>query len=446
MTRVQKVSFLLLLILLVVGGGFWYVTRGQTATLPMASVVGRTPQIIAPSTETFPTINIAKPVGWADGQMPTPAAGLSVNLFADGLDHPRWMTRLANGDVLVAESNKPPATESPSLFRRIQTFFMGRAGAGGASANRITLLRDADGDGRAEQRSVLLEGLNSPFGMAVVGDTLFVGNTDALMAYPFRVGQTRIDAPGRRVIALPSGTPNNHWTRNVIASPDGSRLYVTVGSNSNIGENGLESEEGRAVVLEVDPATGRHRVFTSGLRNPNGLAWEPQTNRLWTVVNERDMLGGDLVPDYLALVEEGAFYGWPWNYWGGYEDKRVQPARPDLREYTRRPDYALGPHVAALGLTFAEGAQLGGQFTSGAFIGLHGSWNRKPPSGYKVIYVPFNAGGFPTGAPVDVLTGFLDEDGNARGRPVGVILDRTGSLLVADDTGNRIWRVSGRAQ
>lgn len=417
-------------------------TRGQGADLAVQAVMGPKPTIARPETETIPTVEIADPVGWAKGEAPTPAQGLRVNAFAQGLDHPRWLYRLPNGDVLVAEANRPPREESGGLKQWIMGLLMGRAGAGVPSANRITLLRDANGDGVAEARSVFIEGLNSPFGMALVGDTLYVANTDSLVAFPYALGDTRITAKPEKIIDLPATQPNNHWTRNVIANADGTRLYVTVGSNSNIGENGMDSEQRRAAVLEVDPATKRSRVFAGGLRNPNGLAWEPNSNALWTTVNERDMLGGDTPPDYMTRLEFGDFYGWPWSYWGGYVDRRVEPQRPDLLEYTARPDYALGAHTAPLGLAFAEGAQLGPRFASGAFVGLHGSWNREPLSGYKVIFVPFGANGYPNGPPVDVLTGFLNEDGEARGRPVGVILDRTGALLVADDVGNKIWRVS----
>ena len=423
--------------------GWFFFLRGQSATLSVEAVTGVKPTITRPTNESIPTVNIADPVGWKQGEMPTPAAGLKVQPFATGLDHPRWMTLLPNGDVLVAESNKPKGESGGSFTQRIMGWLMGRAGAGVPSANRISLLRDANGDGIAEQKFALLEGLNSPFGMALVGETLYVGNTDALMAFPFKVGETKISARGRKIIDLPATQPNNHWTRNVIANADGTRLYVTVGSNSNIGENGMETEVNRAAILEVDPKTGRRRVFASGLRNPNGLAWEPVSGTLWTTVNERDMLGGDLAPDYLTQVNEGDFFGWPWAYWSGYPDKRVQPERPDMLEYTRRPDYALGPHTASLGLAFADRAQLGRRFASGAFIGQHGSWNRKPASGYKVIFVPFGPDGFPAqnAKPIDVLTGFL-VDGDARGRPVGTIIDGKGALLVADDVGNAVWRVS----
>jgi glucose/arabinose dehydrogenase len=419
---------------------FW-LTRPDEARLPVEAVMGKNPEITAPRRQRVPTVAIAEPVGWNGGQ-PTAAQGLAVNAFASGLDHPRWLYRLANGDVLVAETNSPPR-EGGGITGWVMRVLMGRAGAGTPSANRITLLRDADGDGVAEQRSALVEGLNSPFGMAVVGDWLYVGNTDALVRYPFRMGQTRITAAPEKIVDLPGG--ENHWTRNIIASPDGNRIYVAVGSASNIAEKGLELETNRATILEVTPETRDVRIFASGLRNPVGMAWNPTSNALWTVVNERDMLGSDLPPDYLTQVDFGGFYGWPYSYWGGYEDRRVEPRRPDLLEYTRRPDYALGAHTASLGLTFADGISLGQRFANGAFIGQHGSWNRVPPSGYKVVFVPFAANGFPVpdAKPVDVLTGFLTDDGKARGRPVGVTGDRTGALLVADDVGNVIWRVSG---
>jgi glucose/arabinose dehydrogenase len=317
---------------------------------------------------------------------------------------------------------------------------MKRAGAEVKSADRITLLRDADGDGVAEVRSVLLQGLTSPFGMALVGETLFIANADAVVKVPFQAGQTQITATPAKVVDLPSKI-NHHWTKNLIASADGKKLYVTVGSNSNIGENGMENEEGRAAIWEVDAQSGQHRVYASGLRNPNGMAWEPGSGKLWTVVNERDELGNDLVPDYLTAVEEGAFYGWPWSYFGQNVDERVQPQKPDMVAKARMPDYALGAHVAPLGLAIADSSAMAGKFGAGAFIGNHGSWNRKPPSGYKVVFVSF-VNGQPQGLPRDVLTGFLSEDGKALGRPVGVALDKSGALLVADDVGNAVWRVA----
>jgi glucose/arabinose dehydrogenase len=364
-----------------------------------------------------------------------------VSAYATGLDHPRWLYRLPNGDVLVAESAAPPSKgDRGGPIRWIQSLIMKRAGASAPSPNQIVLLRDADGDGDVDDRGVFLGGLDSPFGMVLVGDALYVANAGALVRFPYRNGETHISAPAEKVAELPGGPINHHWTKNVIANADGSRLYVTVGSNSNVAENGLENEKNRAAILEIDPATGESRIFASGLRNPNGLAWQPQSGELWTTVNERDELGSDLVPDYMTAVREGDFYGWPYSYFGGHVDARVEP-RPDLVARARVPDYALGPHTASLGLTFYTDALLPARYRNGAFIGQHGSWNRKPPSGYKVVFVPFE-NGRPAGALEDVLTGFVDGDGRARGRPVGVITDRTGALLIADDVGNAVWRVA----
>ncbi|WOK35555.1 sorbosone dehydrogenase family protein [Sphingomonas sp. C3-2] len=437
----KPIIIITLVLLAVFAGAIYFVGKGEPAQLSVEAVTGAKPEISVPNRERFPLVNIAKPVGWEQGAMPTPAKGLTVNAFADKLDHPRWMYLLPNGDVLVAETNSPPRVKD-GITDWVMGVLMGRAGAGSSSANRITLLRDSNGDGVADQRSVFLQGLNSPFGMALIGETLYVANTDAVLAFPYKEGETSIAAKGTKIVDLPGGY--NHWTRNLLPTEDGKRLYVTVGSASNIGERGMDKEVNRAAVLEVDPAKKSFRIFATGLRNPNGLAYEPVSGALWTTVNERDMLGGDLVPDYMTRVEFGADYGWPNSYWGGYEDLRVEPRRPDRLEYVKRPDYALGPHVAALGLAFADGVNLGPDYANGAFIGLHGSWNRKPLSGYKVVYVPFGKTGYPLtdAKPQDFLTGFLDADGKARGRPVGVIADRTGGLLVADDVGNAIWRVS----
>jgi glucose/arabinose dehydrogenase len=390
-------------------------------------------------------VKIAPAKGWKDGQTPAAANGLSVAAFARGLDHPRSLYVLPNGDVLVAETNAP---KRPDDNRGIKGWFFKRyqkaAGAGVPSANRITLLRDADGDGVAELRSVFLSGLNSPFGMALVGDLLYVANTDAVMRFPYVTGETRIAAPATMLVALPAGRINHHWTKNLVASSDGRRLYVGVGSNSNAAENGIEHETGRAAVWEIDLATGAHRVFASGLRNPVGLAWEPERDTLWASVNERDELGSDLVPDYMTAVREGGFYGWPYSYFGAHVDRRVNPRRPDLVASAIVPDYALGPHTSSLGLTYSRGpggAEPPAPFDHGMFVGQHGSWNRNPKSGYKVIFVRF-AAGVPNGIPLDVLTGFVDDHGNARGRPVGVAVDRCGALLVADDVGNTVWRVT----
>jgi glucose/arabinose dehydrogenase len=365
-----------------------------------------------------------------------------VNAFATELDHPRWLYVLPNGDVLVAETNAPPR---PDNARSVRAWFMKRtvkrAGAGTPSANRITLLRDGDRDGAAELKTTFIEDLNSPFGMALIDGDFYVANTDAVVRFAYRDGETRITERGQRIAELPAGERNHHWTKNLIARPDGSRLYVTVGSNSNVAEHGMDDEERRAAILEIDRATGATRVFATGLRNPNGLAWQADTGALWTVVNERDEIGSDLVPDYLTSVRDGGFYGWPYSYFGGNVDQRVQPQRPELVARALVPEYALGPHTASLGLSFYEGSLLPARYRGGAFIGQHGSWNRDPKIGYKVVFVRFTAGQ-PTGPLEDVLSGFLDENDTAQGRPVGVAVDREGALLVADDVGNVVWRVA----
>nr|WP_295376526.1 sorbosone dehydrogenase family protein [Pseudoxanthomonas sp.] len=408
------------------------------------SEIGPNPRLPAPQKRWLPTVNIAPAVGWPEGATPAAAEGLAVQAFARGLDHPRWLYVLPNGDVLVAETNAPPKPgEKGGLRNWFMKRTMAKAGAGVPSANRITLLRDADGDGIAETRHVLLSDLFSPFGMALVGDQLYVANADAVVRVPYRTGQTRIDARPVKVTDLPGGPINHHWTKSLVASADGRTLYVGVGSNSNVGENGMANETDRAAVLAIDIASGQRRMYASGLRNPVGLAFEPGTGALWVVVNERDEIGDQLVPDYLTRVREGAFYGWPYSYYGAHVDARVKPQEPARVARAIAPDYALGAHVAALGLAFARGDALPERFREGAFIGLHGSWNRSEPSGYKVVFVPF-AHGQPAGSPIDLLSGFLDADGNARGRPVGVAFDRTGALLVADDVGNVVWRVAPR--
>ena len=415
---------------------------GESSTLKVSDGTGPSPRLPEPNKTLIPTVNIAPAIGGPDGAKPTAAPGTQVAAFAEGLDHPRWLYVLPNGDVLVAETNAPPKPDDAKGIRGwVMEKVMGRAGAGVPSPNRITLLRDADHDGVAETRTVFLENLNSPFGMTLVGNDLYVADSDKLLRFPYQPGETAIKAQGSKVVDLPGGPLNHHWTKNVVASKDGSKLYVSVGSNSNVGENGLEAEQGRAAIWEVDRASGQHRIFASGLRNPNGMAWEPQSGKLWTAVNERDEIGSDLVPDYITSVKDGGFYGWPFSYYGQHVDVRVKPQNPDLVAKAIAPDYAVGPHTASLGLTFAEGSKLPAPFSNGAFIGQHGSWNRKPHSGYKVIFVPFEAGQ-PKGQPVDVLTGFLDKDEKAMGRPVGVVIDQQGDLLVADDVGNKVWRVS----
>ncbi len=410
---------------------------------PDGATYGANPTLVEPH-QRFgsPVVNIAPAVGWPEGAKPTAPQGFAVQAFASGLDHPRWLYRLPNGDVLVAESNAPPKPEEKQGGIRgwVMGLVMKRAGAGVPSANRITLLRDADGDGVAETKTAFLENLMSPFGMALVGDRLFVANADAVVAFPYQTGQTRIDAAPVKLADLPAGR-NHHWTKSLVASADGTRLYVGVGSNSNIGENGLDEEVDRAAILEIDVATGTRRVFASGLRNPVGLAWEPASGSLWTAVNERDELGNDLVPDYMTSVRDGGFYGWPWSYYGQTVDRRVKPENPQAVASALRPDYALGAHTASLGLHFYDGASFASTYRGGAFIGQHGSWNREPKAGYKVVFVPFS-GGRPAGPPQDFLTGFLNDEGEALGRPVGVITDRTGALLVADDVGDVIWRVA----
>jgi glucose/arabinose dehydrogenase len=418
---------------------------GDTATLPVRDGTGAHPELPAPDKTLFPTVKTARAVGWPAGAKPIAATGLAVKAYARGLDHPRWLYTLPNGDVLVAETNAPP---KPDDSKGIKGWFakriMAGAGANVPSANRITLLRDTTGDGIADTRTVFLASLHSPFGMALVGHTLYVADTDALLSFPYVRGETAITAAPTKVMDLPAGTINHHWTKNVIASPDGSKLYITVGSNSNAGENGLAVERDRARILQLDIASGRSRVFATGLRNPNGMGWQPQTGALWVAVNERDELGSDLVPDYMTAVKDSGFYGWPFSYFGQHVDIRAQPQNPDMVAKAIAPDYALGPHTASLGLAFYTGGLLPAHYDNGAFIGQHGSWNRNPRSGYKVVFVPF-AHGEPAGAPEDVLSGFLNKDGQAQGRPVGVATDGKGALLIADDVGNIVWRVAPAA-
>ncbi|MBI5131477.1 MAG: sorbosone dehydrogenase family protein [Rhodopseudomonas palustris] len=419
---------------------------GDQASLTKGEDYGASPKLAEPAKTLLPTVNIAPAVGFAAGEKPKPAEGMSVTAFATGLDHPRTIHVLPNGDVLVAETNAPERPEQgKGIKRRIAEYVMGRAGARTPSANRIRLLRDADGDGVAEIRTTFLDGLNSPFGMALVGNDFYVANTDGIMRFPYNSGDTRITAAGTKLADLPGGPLNHHWTKDLIASPDGTKLYATSGSNSNVGEHGMDKEVNRAAVLEIDRQSGATRLFASGLRNPNGPAWEPQTGKLWVVVNERDEIGSDLVPDYMTSVQDGGFYGWPYSYFGQNVDERIQPPRPDLVAKAIVPDYALGNHTASLGLTFNTGDLFPADMKGGAFVGQHGSWNRKPHSGYKVIYVPFE-GGKPSGPPRDILTGFLNDKQEALGRPVGVAMDARGALLVADDVGNAIWRVAPAGQ
>jgi glucose/arabinose dehydrogenase len=415
---------------------------GEPDIVAAEQTFGPSPTLPAPQKSWIPTVNVAKAIGWPSGAKPVAAKGMAVNAFASGLDHPRTVYVLPNGDVLVTETNAPPKPDDGSGIKAwAEHFVMSRAGAITPSANRITLLRDADGDGIAETRSVFIQGLHSPFGMVLVGNDFYVADSDAILKFPYHDGDTKITAPGVKLADLPAGTINHHWTKDLTASPDGTKLYATVGSNSNVGENGIEAETNRAAVLEVDRESGRWCVFASGLRNPNGPSWQPQSGALWVAVNERDELGNNLVPDYMTSVKDGGFYGWPYSYFGQHVDDRVAPQRPDLVAKAIAPDYALGAHTASLGLTFNTGNLFPQDMAGGAFVGQHGSWNRKPRAGYKVIFVPF-ANGKPSGEPRDILTGFLNDKGEAQGRPVGVRIDKQGALLVADDVGNAVWRVT----
>jgi glucose/arabinose dehydrogenase len=424
-------------------GGVYFYSQ-EAATIAIEDGYGPDPALPPPNPRPIPTVNVARAAKWPEDLTPAAAEGLKVNALAKDLDHPRMIHVLPNGDILVAESNAPAREEQSFSFRSwVVGLVMGRAGATVKSADRITLLRDADNDGFAEIRETFLQGLHSPFGMTLANGKLYVANADSIVAVPYVDGNTRATAAPEKVADLPGGPINHHWTKDVIASPDGTKLYVTVGSNSNVGENGMEAEKDRAGVLEIDLATGQRRVFASGLRNPNGISWNPESGELWVAVNERDEIGSDLVPDYMTSVKDGGFYGWPYSYYGQNLDERVKPQNPELVAKAIKPDYALGPHTASLGLTFNTASLLGPEYRNGAFIGQHGSWNRKPRSGYKVIYVPF-ANGKPNGPPRDILTGFLSEQDEALGRPVGVAIAKTGALLVADDVGNTIWRVTRR--
>ncbi len=442
MTKTKRLILIALVLLVAAAVGLYVLLTHEKATLAFDKITGAQPTLVEPNKTLLPTMAVAPAIGWKTGQTPTPASGLAVKAFAQGLSHPRWLYVLPNGDVLVAESNSPPRDADNGgggVVGWVMNTLMSRAGAGAPSANRITLLRDADGDGVAELKTVLIGGLSSPSGMALLNGQLYIANTDSLVRVPFTPGQTKISAKPVLVATLPGG--QNHWARNVVVAPDGKSLFVSVGSATNIAEKGLALEAKRAAIWQIDLATGTDRIYASGLRNANGMAFEPDSGNLFTVVNERDMIGSDLVPDYLTEVQFGGFYGWPWYYWGGVIDARVPEPDDDLQSYVIRPDYALGPHVAALGLTFAKGAMLGTRYASGAFIGEHGSWNRRPLSGYKVVFVPF-AQGKPSGKPVDVLTGFLSADDKAHGRPVGVAIGQRGELLVSDDVGNTVWRVA----
>jgi len=418
----------------------------ETAPDPKTQI-GARPDLPALQQYLVPPMHVASVIGWKQGEKPKVPDALQINALATGLQHPRSLYVLPNGDILVVES-KAPGTEP---IKRPKDFIMkwveswATSGGDTGESNRITLLRDANGDGKPEMQSVFLDHLHSPFGVALIGNDLYIANTDAIVRYPYHEGDTKITQPGQTLIQLPGGPIDHHWTKSLVASPDGTLLYVGVGSNSNITENGIEAEKNRAAILEVERTTGRWRIFASGLRNPNGLTFEPQSHQLWAVVNERDEIGPNLVPDYLTSVKDGGFYGWPYSYFGQNVDPRVQPQRPDLVSKAIAPDYALSSHVAPLGLAFSAGASLPSAYRGGAFIGEHGSWNRPQLNGYKVVYVPF-ADGHPNGQAQDVVTGFLNEDEKSRGRPVGLAIDKSGALLIADDVGNTVWRVTGSGQ
>lgn len=444
----RKIAIALVVILALAAGGFWFLSRGDTADLSVEEVAGTEPVLQEGDPQSFPTVQIAEPVGWQKDEAPTPAEGLEVARFAEGLDHPRILYALPNGDVLVTLTRAPKAEGNggggimATIEGWIAAMLFEKAGSAGESPNQIVLLRDEDGNGSAEKQVVILEdGLDSPSGMSWKDDTLYVANHNAVLAFPYDLGSEKVSGSPRKLMDLPAG--GNHWMRNIEIAPDSERLFVAVGSASNIGERGMEAEEGRAMIWEYNLATARQRQFAVGLRNANGMDFSPWTGELWTTVNERDMLGSDLVPDYLTNVPVGAQYGWPWIYYKNNFDRRVEAPMPKfLQEYTRNPQYAMGPHVAALGLVFAkEGHVMGSKFASGAFIARHGSWNRKPPSGYDVVYVGFDKLGNPVGKPVPVLTGFLKSDGTTRGRPTWVEWAGDGALLVSDDTAGIIWRV-----
>lgn len=442
----KYLALALLLLLVIAGIALYAMSRPDIARFSTAELSGRVPLMAGQRSETLPTIHVPEAVKWPAGEAPRAADGLTVGRFAEGLDHPRTMLVLPNGDVLVAETQSPPRDTS-GIEGMIMGRLMTKGGAAGVSANRITLLRDADGDGVAEVKSPYITGLNSPYGMALVGDTLYVANTDALLAFPYVAGAARMAGKPVKIVDLPAAGTNRHWTKSLAVAPNGKWLYVGVGADSNIGEAGLARENLRARVIEIRPDQKYRRTFASGLRNPVGLAFHPITGELWTVVNERDMLGSDLVPDYLTRVGEGDFYGWPWYYWGGYVDSRVAPEADDRREYVRRPDYGLGAHVAPLGMSFTKGLNLGDHWQNGALIALHGSWNRKPAAGYSIIFVKFGADGKPVNAlPVTFLDGFLAKDEKiTKGRPADVQVARDGTALIADDVGGIIWRVAKKA-
>ena len=443
MRLLKKIAIGLAVVIVILVAAGWWVTRGDPAEYTVLEVSGTDPQLAKPDAQTIPTVQVAEPIGWPDGAAPDAAEGLAVTRFAEGLEHPRVIYAMPGGDILVAESNAPErVVAGGGLTNLVAGFLFRRAGAAVPSPDKLVLLRDADGDGVAEARHVLRSDLASPSGIAWHDGTLYVANHNALLAFDYEEGATTLAGTPRKLMDLPAA--GNHWMRNLVLSDDGTKLYVAVGSSSNIGESGMDAERGRAAIHELDLESGESRIYASGLRNPNGLGWNPWSGELWVTVNERDMLGSDLVPDYLTNVPIGATYGWPWLYWGEHVDDRVESGMPNfLTEYSRTPEYALGPHVAALGLAFTrEGSTMGEAFGRGAFIARHGSWNRKPAAGYDVVFVRFDERGNPQGKPVKVLGSFLAGNGQTHGRPTWVAWDKTGALLVSDDTANIIWRVT----
>jgi glucose/arabinose dehydrogenase len=443
MSILKKISIGAIIVILLLAVGVWWALRGSPADYTVAQVTGVDPALAKPDPEMIPTVRVAKPIGWSDGQAPKAAEGLTVNRFAEGLRHPRIIYPLPNGDLLVTETNAPPReVAGGGITNFVAGLLFKRAGAAVPSPNTLVLLRDADGDGTAETKKVLRNDLDSPSGIAWRDGRLYVANHNAVLEFSYDLGADSVTGAPKKLMDLPAA--GNHWMRNIVLSEDGERLYVAVGSASNIAEDGIEAEEGRAAIHELNLVEGGSRLFAGGLRNPNGLAWNPWNGELWVTVNERDMLGSDLVPDYLTNVPVGAQYGWPWVYWGRIIDERVKAPMPSfLTEFTRKPEYALGPHVAALGLTFSSGGnRLGPNFSQGAFIARHGSWNRNPPAGYDVVYVAFDERGNPTGKPITVLESFLAQNGDTHGRPTWVAFDKTGALLVSDDTAGIIWRVA----
>jgi glucose/arabinose dehydrogenase len=439
-------AFAAIVVLLAGLGTVLVVTFGREPPSTTGDLVGADPPLPAPDRSLIPTVNFSHTVPWPAGKTPVAPAGFKVTRYASGLDHPRWLYVLPNGDVLVAEASTI-SRQARSIRDTVQSWLLRRSGAIQESPNRITLLRDSRKSGEVDATFTFATGLHQPFGMLLLNGQFYVAATDGVWRFPYQDGDTHLAGAGQKILELPAGGYNNHWTRNILASRDGATLYVTVGSGSNIGENGIDNEFHRANILTINPDGSGLRVFASGIRNPNGMGFAPGTDVLWTVANERDMLGNDLVPDYLTSVHDGAFYGWPYSYWGKHVDERVKPQRPELVEKAIAPDYALGSHVAALGLVFYTASAFPEHFRGGAFIGEHGSWNRRPFSGYKVVYVPFRDGK-PDGRPEDFVTGFMPagDDGSTYGRPVGVAIDATGALLIADDVGNAIWRVAAEPQ